>query len=70
MGDFDAGVGVRPGADSNFDQFGVNSFLTIGVRTRVRVINFFYNWRQSRNRSQGVGLESEPEPALTGVAHL
>ena len=56
MGDSDSGVGVKPGVDSIFWQFGV------GVGTGVK--------HRSRNRSQHVGLESESEPGLTGVAHL
>ncbi len=46
MGDSDSGVGVRPGADSNFGQFGVgvgigvNSFFTTGVGTGVGVNSF------------------------------
>ena len=31
MGDSDSGVGVKPGADSNFDQFGVG--VGIGVNS-------------------------------------
>ncbi len=70
MGDSDSGVGVMPGANSVFWQFGV------GVGTGVKCFfyewrhQFFGNWSRSRSRSQDVGLESESEPGLTRVAHL
>ena len=45
-------------------------FLVNWSRSRNRSHHFFINWSRSRNRSQSVGLESESEPGLTGVAHL